>query len=127
MQLTTEQIIGIGQWVLLIVAVAVMFYMQYQQNKNIVAAFTQTIKDLQSNPVAMANAKAAGESIPQDAYVKFYGLVDGLIGLLGKDTEVGKLATEVKETAEMIDHDPANDPTTTTTTTTTTTATADPG
>lgn len=110
MQLTTEQIIGIGQWVLLIIVVAVMFHMQYQQNKNIVAAFTQTIRDLQSNPVAMENAKAAGASVPQDAYIKFYGLIDGLIGLLGKDTEVGKLATEIKETAELIDHDPANDP-----------------
>lgn len=110
MQLTTEQIISIGQWIIFLVVVVVLFWVQYQHNKNVVLALTQTIKDLQNNPVALENAKAAGAGIPQDAYVKFYGLVDGLIGLLGKDTEIGKLATEVKETAQIIDHDPTNDP-----------------
>lgn len=110
MQLTTEQIITIGQWLIFLVVIAVLFYMQYQHNKNIVLALTETIKQMQSNPVALENAKAAGAGIPQDAYVKFYGLVDGIISLIGKDTEVGKLATEVKTTAELIDHDPANDP-----------------
>jgi hypothetical protein len=127
MQLTTEQLIMIGQTVLFIAVLVFLTWLQYQKDQNVVGALTRALDQLQNNPVALQNAKAAGEGIPQAAFDKFYGLLDGVIGLIGQDTEVGKLATEVKETAEMIDHDPANDPTTTTTTTTTTTATADPG
>lgn len=110
MQLTTEQLIMIGQTVLFIVVLAFLVWMQYQKDKNVIASLTRALDQMQNNPVALSNAKAAGESIPQEAFNKFYGLVDGIIGLIGKDTEVGKLATEVKQTAELIDHDPANDP-----------------
>lgn len=110
MQLTTEQFIMIGQTVLFIVVLVFLTWLQYQKDQNVIGSLTRALDQLQNNPVALANAKAAGEGIPQEAFDRFYGLLAGFIGLVGKDTEVGKLATEIKQTAELIDHIPANDP-----------------
>jgi Trk-type K+ transport system membrane component len=110
MQLTTEQLITIGQWLIFIIVIAVLFYLQSQHNKNVVLALTAALRDFQSSPVAVANAKAAGEGIPQATFDQAYLIMNGLIGLLGQSTPIGQLAQQLENTTKLIDHDPANDP-----------------
>jgi hypothetical protein len=112
-QLTPEQVqqmIDILRWIVFAAVIGVAFYAQYKTNKHVVVSFTQALDNLQRNPVALENAKAAGAGVPQEAYVKLYGMLDGLIGILSGNTEITGLLKEIKETAEAIDRDPTNDP-----------------
>ena len=110
MQLTTEQIIRIGEWAITLIVLGVLFYMQWKQSRDVVTSLTQTLREFQSNPVAVANAKAAGENIPQATFEQAYQIMNGLIGLLGQSTPVGQLVQQIQDTAKTIDHDPGNDP-----------------
>ena len=111
MQLTTEQIIRIGEWAITLIVLGVLFYLQWRQTRDVVTSLTTTLREFQANPVAVANAKAAGENIPQATFEQAYQIMNGLIGLLGQSTPVGQLVQQIQNTAKTIDHDPANDPT----------------
>ena len=111
MQLTTEQIIRIGEWAITLIVLGVLFYLQWRQTRDVVTSLTTTLREFQVNPVAVANAKAAGENIPQKTFEDAYRIMEGLIGLLGQSTPVGQLVQQIQNTAKTIDHDPTNDPT----------------
>jgi len=111
MQLTTEQIIRIGEWAITLIVLGVLFYLQWRQTRDVVTSLTTTLREFQANPVAVANAKAAGENIPQATFEQAYQIMNGLIGLLGQSTPVGQLVQQIQDTAKTIDHDPTNDPT----------------
>ena len=111
MQLTTEQIIRIGEWAITLIVLGVLFYLQWRQTRDVVTSLTTTLREFQANPAAAANAKAAGENIPQATFEQAYQIMNGLIGLLGQSTPVGQLVQQIQNTAKTIDHDPTNDPT----------------
>jgi hypothetical protein len=104
-QLTPEQVqqmIDILRWIVFAAVIGVAFYAQYKTNKHVVVSFTQALDNLQRNPVALENAKAAGAGVPQEAYVKLYGMLDGLIGILSGNTEITGLLKEIKETPSVV-------------------------
>lgn len=105
-----QQLIEVFRWIVVAVVIGIAFLAQYKTNKHVIGAFAQALDNMQHNPVALENAKAAGAGVPQEAYTKLYGMIDGVMGFSGSNTEVARLLKEVKETLELIDRDPGNDP-----------------
>jgi hypothetical protein len=113
--MTTEQLIIMIVSALAALGVLAYFFdVQFKRTHNLLQAMTAALVQVQANPVALANAKAAGEGIPQAAYDKLYVVANAALQLLDPGSEAGRVIEQVKQLAERVDHDTSNDPATNT-------------
>ncbi len=82
-----------------------------QTHADVIALLTKTIQDVVNNPVWLENAKAVGQSVPQDAFDAVYGKLDAAESFVGTTTALGTLMQRVEDALKRIDSNPANDPT----------------
>lgn len=96
-------------WLVVLVLGVAFVIKEYRQHKEIVATLTAALRDARNDPVVVTNAKAAAESIPQEAFNGVYNLMQGVLTFAG-DSNVAALLSELKRDLELVDHDPTNDP-----------------
>lgn len=111
--MTTEQLFIGGSIVVLVITVVVMgvsVYRKDTQNANLITLVSQTAERVAANPVWIENAKAVGQSVPQEAFNSLIQRFDSLEMLFGQTAALGIALQRIEDVVKKIDHDPANDP-----------------